>query len=103
VVQGVGGRKNDGKGNPASKACWIAEALYGTDVPRTLIVRAFLSEALEQRRPGWPFIAAYTKVGRQVASLIRSGHLPERVFRPLFDRLVARAANDFVRRSTRRF
>jgi hypothetical protein len=94
IIQGGGGKKSDAgaaKGAGNSKACWIAEALYGVDDPRTLLLRAWLAVAYDERRPGWQFIALYARVGRTVAHLIYQGYLPRGLFRPLFDALVNRA------------
>jgi hypothetical protein len=94
IIQGGGGKKFDTGGSPGagnSKGCWIAEALYGVEDPRTLLLRAWLSEAYDERRPGWQFIGLYTRFGRQTADLIYRGYLPRILFRPLFDVLVAKA------------
>src|SRR5437660_12126597 len=66
VVQGGGGMMGDATGTPPggkSKACWVAEALYGADDPRTLLLRAWLGVAYDERRPGWRLIAAYKRFG----------------------------------------
>ena len=100
IIQGGGGRMSDAGGNPPggkSKSCWIAEALYGVEDPRTLLLRAWLAAAYAERRPGWPFIAVYRRLGRAVARLIRAGALPEALFRPLFDRLAAAAFDEWAR------
>lgn len=94
IIQGGGGKKSDAgaaKGAGNSKACWIAEALYGVDDPRTLLLRAWLSTVYEERRPGWQFVALYARVGRQTAGLISQGYLPGGLFRPLFDAMVNKA------------
>jgi hypothetical protein len=94
IIQGGGGKKSDAgaaKGAGNSKACWIAEVLYGVDDPRTLLLRAWLSVALDERRPGWQFIALYARYGRATADLISRGILPRSLFRPLFDMLVNKA------------
>lgn len=100
IIQGGGGKKFDSggtKGAGNSKGCWIAEALYGVDDPRTLLLRAWLGAAYDERRPGWPLIAAYHRFGYATAQLIHRGYLPRGVFRPLFDTLVARALTDSAR------
>ena len=93
IIQGNDGLKNDGgAGLPNSKTtCWIAEALYGVDDPRTLLLRAWLSVVYEERRAGWMFVALYRRFGRGTADLIRRGYLPQSIFRPLFDTLVKKA------------
>ena len=97
IIQGGGGKKFDtgGAGAPGnSKACWVAEALYGVEDPRTLLLRAWLSTVYEERRPGWQFVALYARVGRQTARLIEQGALPRGLFRPLFDALVNKALDE---------
>src|SRR5262245_45426899 len=90
IIQGANGRMIDASGT-RSKTCWIAEALYGVDDPRTLVVRAWLATVLAERRPGWRFVELYGRIGRATAALIRRGILPRQLFRPLFDRLVEKA------------
>jgi hypothetical protein len=97
IIQGGGGKKFDSGGSAGagnSKGCWIAEALYGVEDPRTLLLRAWLSVAYDERRPGWRLIALYTKFGRVTAGLIYRGYVPRMLFRPLFDALVNKALND---------
>jgi hypothetical protein len=100
IIQGGGGRRSDATGKPPggrSKAfCWVAEAVYGEHDPRTLLLRAWLSQAYDDRRPGWPLIAVYRRFGRAVANLIHRGYLPRTVFRPLFDLLVGQALSEWA-------
>jgi len=93
VVQGANGMMVDASGS-RSKSCWIAEALYGVDDPRTLLLRAWLATVLEERRAGWRLVELYGRVGRTTAALIRRGILPRLLFRRLFDRLVEKAIVD---------
>jgi len=90
LVQGANGMMVDASGT-RSKSCWIAEALYGVQDPRTLVLRAWLSTVLVERRPGWRFVELYGRIGPATAALIRRGILPHQLFRPLFDRLVEKA------------
>jgi len=90
VVQGANGMMVDASGS-RSRSCWIAEALYGVDDPRTLVLRAWLATVLDERRTGWRFVEVYGRVGPATAALIRRGILPRQVFRPLFDRLFEKA------------
>lgn len=95
IVQGGGGTKtNDAGTHNATKPCWIAEALYGVDAPRTLLLRGWLSEAYDQRRRWWLVISLYMRFGRTVAGLIRSGRIPAGLFVPLFDYLFVKANDD---------
>lgn len=90
VVKGALANGNDSGGN-RSKNCWVAEALYGIDAPRTLIVRSWLTEMAASTRRWRLFSSVYTLTGRRVASMIRRGRLPRMPFRMLFDALVAKA------------
>jgi hypothetical protein len=84
-----GGGANSDAGGAMTKKCWIAEALYGYDTPRVLLVRGWLTECYDQRI-WWALaiVPLYVKFGERVAAAIRVfpglGHL----FRPVFDRAV---------------
>jgi hypothetical protein len=97
IVQGDGGKANDGGGDH-SKACWIAEALYGVDAPRTLLVRSWLTRAADCHLGWLAFVRTYSAIGRGLAASIRRGRLPRAPFAWLFERLVRRAGADFLRR-----
>jgi hypothetical protein len=100
VIQGGGGMMSDATGKPPggrSKGCWIAEELYGVQDPRTLLLRAWLAVAYDERRPGWVLIAFYQRFGRAAANLIRRGRLPRGLFRRAFDLLVDRALDERAR------
>src|SRR5260221_10884939 len=75
IVQGGGGALVDA-GGAMSKACWVAEAIYGEFNPRTTLLRAWLADAYDQRRRWWFLISFYQTYGRKGAGLIRSGRLP---------------------------
>jgi len=98
VVQGSGGSGNDGGANH-SKVCWIAEALWGIEAPRTLLLRSWLADVYEARRGGWRLIALYRACGRRAASMIRRGLLPRSAFRNIFNYLVEKAALDSLTRA----
>jgi len=93
LVQGTTGSGNDGTGGH-SKQCWIAEALYGANDARTLLIRAWLTVVYDQRRDGWRLVALYRMFGRGTARLISTGVLPAKLFLPLFDTLVEKAMAD---------
>jgi hypothetical protein len=98
ITQGGGGTKNDGGGAaPHTKACWIAEALYGVDDPRTHLLRAWVTAVYDERRPGWMFVALYRVFGQATARLITHGVLPRGLFQPLFDALVEKALAESAR------
>ena len=96
IVQGNAGNGLDAGGGH-SKACWIAEALYGVDDPRTHLLRAWLTVIYDERRPGWRFVAVYRTLGRATAKLVERGVLPKGLFQPLFDALLEKALADSAR------
>lgn len=91
IVQGNGGRRRDIIGRNSKVTCWIAEALYGVDDARTLLLRAWLSSVYESRRRGWMLVWAYRRFGQKTAMLISRGLLPRAPFQWLFDGLVGKA------------
>ena len=96
IIQGGGGTKGDGGGR-LTKACWVAEALYGVHDPRTALLRAWVTREYDQRGRWWLFAALYMKCGRAVASAIHRGRLPRRWLRPLFDVMVGKAFDESAR------
>lgn len=71
--------------------CWIAEAIYGTDDPRTHVVRAWLNTEFAVRPIGRIVMNAYWKFGQRVAAVVRRSNILKAVFRPLFDRALSEA------------
>ena len=96
LIQGGGGGGGDATAHTKAQ-CWIAEALYGIDDPRTTLLRAWLTDAYVQRRRWWLFVALYRSCGRSVANLIYRGRLPRRWLRPLFDFLFDKAFDESAR------
>jgi hypothetical protein len=96
IIQGDTGKHADGPGVLSKSTCWIADVLYGANDARTLLLRAWLATAYDQRRPGWQCIALYRRFGETTANLIARGYLPRQLFQPLFDRLVDRALNEWA-------
>jgi hypothetical protein len=72
--------------------CWVAEVLYGVQAPRTQLVRSWLMECYEQRKP-WALIVVplYRRVGRRVATAVQRYSFIAGVLRPLFDSAVRRS------------
>jgi hypothetical protein len=94
IVQGTAGPASDGgSDNTKPPVCWIAEALYGADDPRTIILRSWMLRAYAERRGWWFLIVVYKALGPTIASLIRREWVPRGVLLPLFD-FLARAAFD---------
>lgn len=94
VTRGAGQGRVDGKSG-TSRNCWIAEALYGVDAPRTQLVRAWLSECYERREP-WSLVVVplYHRFGQRTAVFLRGFPAFKSVFLPLFDLGVRRAHRD---------
>jgi len=95
IVQGNSGGRSDAAST--RNFCWIAEAIYGGDDPRTLTLRWWVTGIYEQRQQGWMFAALYRKLGRQVAAAIRHGWIPRPLLTPLFDALAEKAFDESVR------
>jgi hypothetical protein len=95
VTRGSGKGAHDMHGTSKNAGCWIAEALYGIDAPRTQLVRAWLTECYERREP-WSLVVVplYCRFGQRVAAFLRSWPVFKNVFLPLFDLGVRRAHRD---------
>jgi hypothetical protein len=96
IVQGGGGTGLDA-GGAHTKTCWVAEALYGVDDPRTTLVRAWVTRQYAEKGRWWMFAALYSRYGRAVANSIYRGRLPRQWVRPLFDFLVNTAFDESAR------
>jgi hypothetical protein len=99
LTRGNGNGAGDmaGGAGPMTKACWIAETLYGVDAPRVLLVRAWLSRCLE-RRDGWALavVPLYSRFGQRVAAALKIVPAMKPIFRPLFDRAVSHAFQEYA-------
>jgi hypothetical protein len=81
-----------GAAGAAAKACWIAAAVYdGWDDPRTIDVRRWLNEEFTQTFAGKITMAVYLAIGRQVAWAVSRSSLLRKLFRPVFDKALAKA------------
>ncbi len=96
LTRGGGGTKNDGAGR-LTKACWIAEALYGLDSPRVVLVRSWLAKHYE-KGDTWALavVPLYRRFGQGAATVIRRFPWLGNVFRPVFDDAVRRAAEEYA-------
>ena len=94
---GVG---NDGGTPGQSRMCWIAEALYGLDSPRTLLVRSWLTESYE-RRAWWALVAVplYRRFGQRVADRVQRDFVLRAFIQPLFDYAVCQAHREYAFRA----
>jgi hypothetical protein len=97
LTRGGNGTGNEGGVGPKSMTCWIAEALYGVDAPRTQLVRRWLTQSHE-RGVLWARIVVplYARHGRAVAQGVRRSPIVAGLFRPVFDAAVRRASRDFA-------
>jgi hypothetical protein len=94
LTRGGGGTLGDGM-NTHTRVCWIAEALYGVDAPRTQLVRSWLNECYEKRAL-WSLVVVplYRRFGQRTALFLHSVPVFKNLFRPLFDLGVRRAHRD---------
>lgn len=97
VIRGQASTHNGDFNGGATKMCWIAEALYGVDAPRTLLVRAWLT-AHHARGARWARIVvpAYQRCGSAVARGVRSNAMVRRLCAVLFDNAVRRAHAEYA-------
>jgi len=100
LTGGMMGSGADGGTVTNSKACWIAEALYGVDTPRVALVRGWLVGCYD-RREGWALLVVplYRHAGQRVAAALRMFPVLQRIFRPLFDRAARRAFREVALRA----
>ena len=73
----------------SSGGCWIAEAIYGADDPRTHLVREWLNVEFAFHPLGQYVMKAYLSFGKQLAGLVRKSRLAQFLLRPLFDRALS--------------
>lgn len=71
--------------------CWIAEAIYGVDDPRTHLVRAWLNGPFRETMLGNAVMDVYLAIGRQVAWFIRRSSALRSILKPLFDKALRKA------------
>lgn len=82
-------------GGQAAKAlgCWIAEAVYGVEDPRTHIVRAYLNGPFRETLFGSAVMALYLAIGEKIAAAVRRSTLLRKAFLPLFNLALRKALN----------
>lgn len=84
--------------------CWIAEALYGVDTPRVVLVRAWLARCFK-RRDWWALfiVPLYVRFGQRMAVLVQTVPAMKWILRPVFDQAVRRAYAEYsAQAATRR-
>jgi hypothetical protein len=72
-------------GKPPKPPCWIAEAIYGIDDPRTLLLRRWLITEFTKQRIGWIVVRIYVAIGQQTAWAVRRSWVLRALFTPLFE------------------
>lgn len=73
-------------GKPPAAGCWIAEALYGVDDPRTLLMRFWLNNVWAKKsRLGSLVMKFYLRFGERIAEVVKRKVIVRRALRPVFD------------------
>jgi hypothetical protein len=98
LIRGQASTHNGDFNGGATKMCWIAEALYGVDTPRTLLVRAWLTAHYE-RGSGWARIVVpiYRRWGRVIGRAVGSNATIRCASGRLFDAAVRQAHREYAR------
>lgn len=73
------------------KPCWVAEAIYGIDDPRTHLVRAWINGPFRETAVGNAVRGLYLAIGQQVAWAARRSSLLRAALKPLFDAALRKA------------
>ncbi len=71
--------------------CWIAEAIYGVEDPRTHLIRAWLNGPFRETGFGDWIMRLYLTIGRPVAWLVKRSSVLRKAFKPLFDLALRKA------------
>jgi hypothetical protein len=73
-------------------SCWIAAELYdGWQGPKTMLLRLWLRTVFGRRWYGWLLLRAYATWGESTAARMRTNRPLRRVFKWIFDALLAQA------------
>jgi hypothetical protein len=65
--------------------CWVAEAIYGIDDPRTHLVRFWLNTEFKKQHIGRIVMALYLRFGQRIAKIVRASNTLKNLLKPLFD------------------
>lgn len=95
----LAGAAGQGAGLAAS-GCWIAEAIYGADDWRTLMIRPWLNGPFRDTFFGRVVMAFYYRFGFSFASVVRSSASLKKMLKPLFDAALHRAMRHRVETDT---
>jgi hypothetical protein len=101
LTGGMMGGSGDGAGTTGnSRICWIAETLYGMEAPRVTLVRGWLARCYD-RREWWALfiVPLYSRFGQRVAAAIQAFPALKQIFRPIFDRTIRRAYQEYAVRA----
>jgi hypothetical protein len=96
IVQSGGGGMSDAA-DTSKNFCRVAEALYGVDDSRTLLLRSWMVALHTEKRHGWIFVEVYRRLGGRIAALVRARLAPRDMILPLFNSLVEKAFDDRAR------
>lgn len=77
--------------------CWIAEALYGIDDPRTHLLRSWLNLEFKQRAFGRIVMAVYLRYGQRIAAIAKKSIVLRIILRPLFELALSSAIAERTR------
>jgi hypothetical protein len=72
-------------------SCWIAEALYGVNDPRTHLLRSWLNQEFRETALGQVVMPLYARFGKLVAFAVRMSKPVRNFFQPLFEQALAAA------------
>lgn len=78
-------------GGAAGAHCWIAEAIYGVDDPRTHLIRAWLGGPFAETWLGSKVMTLYRAFGQRIAAVARRSPSLRAILRPLFEAALRRA------------
>jgi len=96
ITRGSSRGQTDGMSG-TSKACWIAEVLYGIEAPRTQLVRAWLKGSYERGDlTARVVVPLYSRFGMALAAFLRRRPTFQAIFRPLFDLAIKRAHREYA-------
>jgi len=74
--------------------CWIAEALYGENDPRTHLLRSWLNDEFKRTMLGRVVMAFYLRYGQRIAAIAKRSRMLRAVLRPLFELALKHARRD---------
>jgi hypothetical protein len=88
-------------GKPPKPGCWIAEAIYGFDDPRTVLLRLWLNTEFTKKWVGRFVMTIYVAIGRQTAWAVRRSRVLRAAMVPLFEHALRHARAWETRNSNR--